>query len=84
MLKPDSRVQAGRCCKLHIAQVQAAGRLLQLQNGHIVGRTGAENVSRDKERLLRASGWPVTTHIDPINPNLPLGRKPARTLFTLV
>lgn len=84
VLKLDSCVQDRGRCKLHIKQIGAAGSLLQLQDGHIVRRTGAENVSRDKEGLLRASGWPVTTHVDPINPNLPLGRKRARGEFTLV
>lgn len=70
-------------CKLHEAQICTAGSFLQLQNGHVVDGARAKNVSWDKECLLRASGWPVTTHIDPINPNLPLGRKEETTEFTI-
>lgn len=77
----DSCVQDRGRRKLHVTQIRAAGSLLQLQDGHIVGRTRAENVGRDKECLLRASGWPVTTYIDLVNPNLPLGRKKSKKII---
>lgn len=45
---------------------------LQLQYCDVVGKDGAEQGSGDIKSLLRASGWPVSSQIDTINPNLAL------------
>lgn len=72
IIKTNCCVQEGGSGELHIAGPRAAGSPLKLQNSHIVGHSCAEDVCRNKKCHLRASGWPVTTHIETVDPNLSL------------
>lgn len=71
----DRCVQDRGVRELHSARLGATQGPFQLQEGHIVGRGGPEDVSGDKEGHLRASGWPVTPQIKAVNPDLALKHK---------
>lgn len=72
IIKPNCCVQEGGSSELHIAGPRAAGSPLKFQNSHIVGHSCAEDVCRNKKCHLRASGWPVTTHVETVDPYLSL------------
>lgn len=71
----DRCIQDGGGSELHITRFRAAGSLLQLQDSHIVGCSCAEDVGRDKKCHLRASGWPVTSQVESVDPDLSLNEK---------
>lgn len=71
-------IQDGGVCKLHSARPWAARSPLQLQDGHIVGRSSGEEVGRNEKRHLGASNGPVTSQIEAINPDLSLKKHQIR------
>lgn len=68
----DRGVQNRGVREIHDARLGATRGPFQLQDGHIVGRGGAEDGGGDKKGHLRASGGPVPAQIKAVNPDLPL------------
>lgn len=60
---------------VHKKNPQVSWSSFQLQHRDVVGQGGAKQGSGDKHSLLRPSGWPVSSQVHTINPNLTLMRE---------
>lgn len=57
---------------VHKKNPQVSWSSFQLQHRDVVGQGGAKQGSGDIDSLLRPSGWPVSSQVHTINPNLTL------------
>lgn len=65
-------IQDGGACELYPTGPLAAGRALQLEHSHIVGRSRAKHMNRHIQGYLRSSTGPVPTQVEAIDPQLAL------------
>lgn len=73
-----------RCVyKFYLTLLGAARRMLQLQHCHVVWCRSNKDIPWDKEGQLRASGRPVATKVEAIDPNLPLVRQKEKRTCSL-